>query len=99
MPPKIEILRNGLAAIAVLQGVEQVRSCGLIGAVDLAGESGPAAKVCCAARERGVLTRHIRNTVVLMPPLIISIAQIEQMLNVLTESIRMHFTLEPNIER
>ena len=99
LPPKIEILRNGLAAIAVLQGVEQVRSCGLIGAVDLAGESGPAAKVCCAARERGVLTRHIRNTVVLMPPLIISIAQIEQMLNVLTESIRMHFTLEPNIER
>jgi adenosylmethionine-8-amino-7-oxononanoate aminotransferase len=28
LPPKIEDLRNGLAAIAVLQGVEQVRSCG-----------------------------------------------------------------------
>jgi adenosylmethionine-8-amino-7-oxononanoate aminotransferase len=52
---------------------------GLIGAVDLAGESGnTAAKVLSRRPRARVLTRHIRNTVVLMPPLIISIAQIEQ---------------------
>jgi adenosylmethionine-8-amino-7-oxononanoate aminotransferase len=99
LPPKIETLRKGLSAITELQGVERARTCGMIGAVDLAGESGRALKVCRAARERGLLTRHIRNTVVLMPPLIISVAQIKQMLSVLTESIRMYFTLEPNIER
>ena len=97
LPPKIEILRNGLAAIAELQGVERVRTCGMIGAVDLAGESGFAAIVCRAARERGLLTRHIRNTVVLMPPLVISAAQIGQMLSTLTESIQMHCTLKQDV--
>ena len=88
LAPKTEILRQGLASIAELQGVEQVRSCGMIGAVDLFGENGLASQVCRAARERGLLTRCIRNTVVLMPPLAISLAQIEQMLGALAESIQ-----------
>jgi len=98
LPPKIETLRHGLTTIAKLQGVEQVRTCGMIGAVDLAGENGRASHVCRSARERGLLTRHIRNTVVLMPPLVISLAQIEQMLSALAESIRIHFTVETKVE-
>jgi adenosylmethionine-8-amino-7-oxononanoate aminotransferase len=86
--PKTEILRKGLASIAELQGVEQVRSCGMIGAVDLAAESVLASHVCHAARNRKLLTRHIRNTVVLMPPLVISHAQMEQMVSALAESIQ-----------
>ena len=89
--PKTEILRQGLASIADLQGVEQVRSCGMIGAVDLSGKDALASQVCRAARERGLLTRPIRNTVVLMPPLVISLAQIEQMLSALAESIQSVF--------
>jgi adenosylmethionine-8-amino-7-oxononanoate aminotransferase len=95
--PKIEALRSGLAAIQELQGVDRVRTCGMIGAVDLAGENGFAALVCRAARERGLLTRHIRNTVVLMPPLTISLAQMKKMLSALTESIQMYFTLKQNV--
>ncbi len=92
LAPKMAILREGLAAIAGLKGVESVRSCGLIGAVDLSGESGLATDVCRAARNRGLLTRPIRNTVILMPPLVISISQIEKMLNVLQKSIRLCIT-------
>jgi adenosylmethionine-8-amino-7-oxononanoate aminotransferase len=88
LAPKMEALRNGLAEIADLQGVEQVRTCGMIGAIDLSGENNLAADVCRAARERGLLTRHIRKTVTLMPPLVISLAQIEQMLGALAASIQ-----------
>jgi len=98
LPPKIETLRHGLTTIAKLQGVEQVRTCGMIGAVDLAGENGRASHVCRSARERGLLTRNIRNTVVLMPPLVISLAHIEQMLSALAESIQIHFTAEIKVE-
>ena len=89
LAPKIESLQKGLASIAKLPGVEKVRACGMIGAIDFKCDRTPAlaAHVCCAARERGLLTRPIRNTVVLMPPLIISLAQIDQMLSALEESI------------
>jgi adenosylmethionine---8-amino-7-oxononanoate aminotransferase len=88
LAPKMEILRQGLASIAGLQGVGQVRSCGMIGAVDLSGKNGLASQVCRAARERGLLTRPIRNTLVLMPPLAISCGQIESAITALSESIK-----------
>jgi adenosylmethionine-8-amino-7-oxononanoate aminotransferase len=91
LAPKMEALRKGLALTAELPGIERVRSCGMIGAVDLSGKTGLASHVCRAARERGLLTRHIRNTIVLMPPLVISLAQIEQMLRALAESIQSVF--------
>ena len=88
LAPKMEMLRKGLASIAEMEGVAQVRTCGMIGAIDLADDAGLAARVCRVALEKGLLTRHIRNTVVLMPPLVISFAQIEQMLGALTDSIQ-----------
>lgn len=55
----------------------QVRVCGLIAGIELRQADGSAfsveekrgARVCLAAREFGLLTRPIRDTVVLMPPL------------------------------
>ena len=88
LAPKMAALRQGRAALAELEDVEQVRSCGMIGALDLSGGSEVAARVCRAARERGLLTRPIRNTVVFMPPLIVSAAQIQQALGVLNETIQ-----------
>jgi adenosylmethionine-8-amino-7-oxononanoate aminotransferase len=68
-------------------GIEETRSCGMIGAIDMAW--GPsAAEVCQVAREKGLLTRHIRNTVTLMPPLIVSTGQLERALDILKESIQ-----------
>jgi len=87
LTPKIELLQRGLQAMEQASGIEEARSCGMIGAIDLAW--GPsAAEVCQVAREKGLLTRHIRNTVTLMPPLIVSTGQLERALDILKESIQ-----------
>jgi adenosylmethionine-8-amino-7-oxononanoate aminotransferase len=88
LTPKIEALHNGLQAMAQASGVEETRSCGMIGAIDLAGGGRCAAEVCDVARERGLLTRHIRSTVTLMPPLIVSISQLARALDILNEAIQ-----------
>jgi adenosylmethionine---8-amino-7-oxononanoate aminotransferase len=86
--PKIASLQEGLASIAKLHGVESVRSCGMIGAFDLSGDGDLAAQVCLGAQKRGLLTRHIRNTVILIPPLVVSIPQLGKAVSALKESIQ-----------
>ena len=88
LTPKIEVLHNGLHAMAQASGVEETRSCGMIGAIDLAGGGRCAAEVCQVARERGLLTRHIRSTVTLMPPLIVSVSQLARALDILNEAVQ-----------
>jgi adenosylmethionine-8-amino-7-oxononanoate aminotransferase len=88
LTPKIEVLHSGLQEIARASGVEGTRSCGMIGAIDLDGDGRCAAEVCQVARERGLLTRHIRNTVTLMPPLIVSISQLAKALEILNEAVQ-----------
>jgi adenosylmethionine-8-amino-7-oxononanoate aminotransferase len=88
LSPKIEALQSGLEAMAQLRGVEETRSCGMIGAIDLAADSRHAAQVCQVARDRGLLTRHIRNTVTLMPPLSVSISELEIALSILNEAVQ-----------
>jgi len=88
LAPKIEALHNGLQAMAQASGVEETRSCGMIGAIDLAGGGRCAAEVCQVARERGLLTRHIRSTVTLMPPLIVSVSQLGRALDILNEAVQ-----------
>ena len=55
--------------------VAEVRQCGFIAGIELGGfppEAMTGAKVCLAARKFGLLTRPIRDTIVLMPPYCIS---------------------------
>jgi adenosylmethionine-8-amino-7-oxononanoate aminotransferase len=92
IPQKIDVIRAGLAAIGQISAVSDARSCGMIGAFDLHGEPGVAARVCQDARERGLLTRHIRNTVILMPPLVISIDQLKTALTALREAVQLVVT-------
>ena len=92
LPSKIETLRSGMEVMAQATGVENARSCGMIGAIDLAGDSRRAAEVCQVSRGLGLLTRHIRNTVTLMPPLIVSMDQLKQSLHILQESIQIVVT-------
>jgi adenosylmethionine-8-amino-7-oxononanoate aminotransferase len=97
LPPKIEAIREGLAAIGELSAVSDTRSCGMIGAFDLQGESTLAARVCQDSRERGLLTRHIRNTVILMPPLVISTAQVQKSLTILKEAVQNVITCKTDV--
>ncbi len=83
-------LSVGLERIRTLPHVAEVRQIGVIAAVEL----GPYAltdrvghKVCLEMRKRGVLTRPIGNTIVLMPPYCISDEQLDRVLSVLAESI------------
>src|SRR6266567_2115464 len=72
---KIEHLGSALTGFADLPDVVEVRQCGFITGIELR-KSGDAAKVCLEAREHGLLTRPIRNVIVLMPPLCITTHQL-----------------------
>jgi adenosylmethionine-8-amino-7-oxononanoate aminotransferase len=79
---KIETLRTELISLRELPWVAEVRQCGFIAGVEVragpetAGELGAA--ICLVARQRGLLTRPIRNVIVLMPPYCITHSQLSQ---------------------
>ena len=61
--------------------VGEIRQCGFIAGIDIEGFPPPAragARVCLAARKYGLLTRPIRDTIVLMPPYCITRNQLQQ---------------------
>ena len=86
--PKITLLEELLGDLQARhpRHVGEVRQCGLIAGIDVvedaaAGrayrwEEQTGARVCLAAREAGLLTRPIRDTLVLLPPLCSSAADL-----------------------
>ncbi len=88
LPAKIARLAEHLARIARLPQVGDIRQCGLIGAIELVRdrrtqEPYPWAerrgqRVCDHARSEGVLLRPLGNVLVIMPPLSISLEQLDQ---------------------
>lgn len=76
--------------------VREIRQCGLVAGIDLRGEDGAyfadrgrlGAAVCAKAQELGLLTRPIRDTIVLMPPLVATEEEIGEMVTRLREAIR-----------
>ena len=79
---KIEALRDELNVLRELPGVAEVRQCGFMVGIELRQADLPpgrlGADVCLAARRHGLLTRPIRDVVVLMPPFCITPAQLRQ---------------------
>ncbi|MGK0189319.1 MAG: adenosylmethionine-8-amino-7-oxononanoate aminotransferase [Verrucomicrobiales bacterium] len=90
LQPKIALLRNLLADLQEQNPdhIGAIRQCGMIAGIDIVKNAGASvtfpwqdqtgAKICLAAREFGLLTRPIRDTVALMLPLCATSAQIEQ---------------------
>lgn len=70
LQPKIALLKDLLASLhAAHPGeISVIRQCGFIAGIDLTRE-GTGSAVCLAARTHGLLTRPVRDTLVLMPPL------------------------------
>jgi adenosylmethionine-8-amino-7-oxononanoate aminotransferase len=70
LQPKIALLTELLTALQASypHQVRAVRQCGFIAGIDLA-QPGSAPRVCLTARAHRLLTRPIRDTLVLMPPL------------------------------
>jgi adenosylmethionine-8-amino-7-oxononanoate aminotransferase len=85
LQPKIELMRRLLADLASHPNVGAVRQCGFIAGIDLISDKKTpypwqelhGARVCLAARKHGLLTRPILDTIVLMPPLCTSHAQLD----------------------
>jgi adenosylmethionine-8-amino-7-oxononanoate aminotransferase len=83
---KMDALRSELASLRELPGVADVRQCGFIAGVEVRADplrTGAAnaqlgAAICVAARRHGLLTRPIRNVIVLMPPFCITLSQLRQ---------------------
>jgi adenosylmethionine---8-amino-7-oxononanoate aminotransferase len=90
LQPKIQLLDRRLAEIAVMPGVTEVRSRGVMVGIDL-GEHDPELRVghrvTREARKRGAMIRPLSEVIVLMPPLAISEAELTDLLDICVESI------------
>jgi adenosylmethionine-8-amino-7-oxononanoate aminotransferase len=83
---RISQMESLLAEMAGHPRVMDVRQCGLIAGIEV-GPFDPSertgAKICLAAREHGLLTRPVLDTLVLMPPLCVSDSELAQMVDAL----------------
>lgn len=92
---KIARLAQLLEYLRALPHVGEVRQCGFIAGIDLRREGGApfppeqltGNKVCLAARRHGLLTRPIRDTIVLMPPYCITEGQLVRAVEALSTAI------------
>lgn len=94
----IAYLASLLAVLSSVPHVGDIRQCGFIAGVevfrDVAGKvpydwkEKAGIRVCQEMRKRGVLTRPIGNTIVLMPPYCVTQWQLNRIVDVLRESIR-----------
>lgn len=99
MKPKIELLEKYLSDLANLDHVGNVRNKGLIAGIELVKDKNAKEpypweqkmgwRVAYHARERGVIIRPLGNVIVIMPPLSISIENLEQLMKVIREAIEM----------
>ncbi|MEK0445920.1 MAG: adenosylmethionine--8-amino-7-oxononanoate transaminase [Verrucomicrobiota bacterium] len=83
--------------LATLPWVREIRQCGFLAGIEMGQEGGEAfspelsmgKKVCLAARQFGLLTRPIRDTLVLMPPYCITDAELEEAVVALACAVRL----------
>jgi adenosylmethionine-8-amino-7-oxononanoate aminotransferase len=81
---KIALLSELLAELAAGQPrVREVRQCGFVAGIEFDRD---AAAICLAARDHGLLTRPIRNTVVLMLPLCVTEAELRTAVTAITRA-------------
>ncbi len=89
---KIAHLRQKLAALKAKHPIiHEVRQCGFIAGIEIRrpdGEKFPPSErfgeaICTAARNHGLLTRPILDTIVLMPPLSITLSELDQAISAL----------------
>ncbi len=98
LQPKIAWLKQRLDDFKLMSHVGDIRQCGLACGIELVEnretgtpypwEDRVGIRVCLEARKRGVFSRPLGNTIVIFPPLVISNSELDMLLNVLQESIR-----------
>lgn len=96
LQPRIAQMKALLRALAGEAHVGEIRQCGFMAGIDVVSEDGTpypwpeqtGAKVCLAARRHGLLTRPVRDTLVLMPPLCMDSEQLEKAVGALRAAIK-----------
>ena len=92
LPAKIAHLSAALEKLRSSRNdIIAIRQCGLIAGIEF--QAGLGEKIILAARDHGLITRNILDTVVFMPPLCISKAEIDFVVNVL--GVRRHVAAFP----
>jgi adenosylmethionine-8-amino-7-oxononanoate aminotransferase len=96
--PKVERLTERLASIQSMPHVGDVRQKGLIGAVELVADVATrepfpwdfqvGARICRNARRSGLLVRPLGDVLVIMPPLSITVEELDGMMDVMEGAIR-----------
>lgn len=95
LQPRIRRMGELLCDLAAHPHIGSVRQCGFMAGIDVVRADGSpysweaqtGAKVCLAARRHGLLTRPVRDTLVLMPPLCFTEAELERALAALHAAI------------
>lgn len=97
LQPKIAHLASQLETLRDLPWVAEIRQCGFIAGIEVMHDPASntpfpwaeltGAKICAAARRHGLLTRPVRDTLVLMPPFCITGEQIDQAVEALAKAI------------
>jgi len=90
LQPKIELLGRLLEPVAAMPEVAEVRRRGFMTGIELAAqppELRTGHRVTLAARERGAIVRPLGDTIVLMPPLAISEADLRRLVEITAEAI------------
>ena len=101
LPEKIARLQERLTEIGQMPVVGDVRQKGLLAGIELVRdratkepypwEEKRGFNVCLHARQRGVLLRPLGNVLVVMPPLAISLAELDRILDAIEYGIRVEF--------
>lgn len=108
LEPKIKHLQTKIKSFESLEHVGDVRQCGLIAAIELVKDKSTkepypweervGIQVCLEARKHGLLIRPLGHIIIIMPPLIIKIPEIDRMLDIIHESLRIVTSSKPRKE-
>ncbi|MCP3985346.1 MAG: aminotransferase class III-fold pyridoxal phosphate-dependent enzyme, partial [bacterium] len=89
--PKAERIAEAFRGLEALPAVARTRCCGMIGALDLAGDEGYLAqagwRIYDEARRRGAYLRPMGNVVYVAPPLNIDDDALGELLGIVADSI------------
>jgi adenosylmethionine-8-amino-7-oxononanoate aminotransferase len=86
LQPKIRQLDSQLQRLRESTGVIEVRQCGFVAGIEMA-DAETAGEVCRRARAHGLLTRNIRETIALLPPLCTTEQQLQRTVAALSSAI------------
>ncbi|MFZ4592973.1 MAG: adenosylmethionine--8-amino-7-oxononanoate transaminase [Verrucomicrobiaceae bacterium] len=83
LPVKVAQFSRTLEVFSEHPKVLEVRQCGMMAGIEVKSDALVGPRICLEARKHGLLTRPVLNTLVLMPPLCVTHAEMQRMVEAL----------------